>query len=78
MHHKSDLLAHELAGIQAYPDRTIKSSRGNCFQAYTGREGEGHKEFMIPVKNIWLTKSAFYQYLIISLHPVMETITCCF
>lgn len=52
MHHKSDLLAHELAGLQAYTDRTIKWSRENCLKPYTSREGEEHKEFMIPVKNI--------------------------
>ena len=52
MHRKSGLVAHELAGLEAYTDTIIKWSRENCFQPYTRREGEEHKEFMNPLKNI--------------------------
>lgn len=45
MPYKSDLLVYELADLQVYPDRRIKRSRENCFQPYTNREGEEHKEF---------------------------------
>lgn len=52
IHHKSDFDVHELAGLQAYTVRIIKWPRENFLQPYTRREGEEHKEFMIPLKNI--------------------------